>query len=373
MGMNQNNDKKILTVGIEGRPYNIMIGSGVIAEAGALIAGPAGGSNLCVISDENVRALHGASLTDTLGHAGLKYFSFVIPPGEESKNIGRLSSIYDWFAEGGKLNRGGLVVAFGGGVVGDLAGFAAATWMRGVRYVQIPTTLLAMVDSSVGGKTAIDLKSGKNLVGAFHQPALVLIDPALLDTLPQREFGAGLAEVIKYGAIASDSLFKDIEYAAGAANAGQKSISERIRATLRIEDVIRDCCSIKAEIVGEDEFDTGLRVILNFGHTFGHAIESKYGFEKYNHGEAVAAGMRIAAVVGEKLGVTERGTAARIDALLRDAGLGFHERADDLVSYMKRDKKAVSGGVNLVLLKRIGDAMVHKIAWDELEAALQGE
>jgi len=158
---------------------------------------------------------------------------------------------------------------------------------------------------------------------------------------------------------------------AGAAGAGQKGISDGIRATLRIEDVIRDCCSIKAEIVGEDEFDTGLRMILNFGHTFGHAIESKYGFEKYNHGEAVAAGMSIAAAVGEKLGVTERGTAARIDTLLCNAGLGFRERTDDLVSYMKRDKKAISGGVNLVLLKRLGDAVIHKIAWDELEAVLK--
>ncbi|MDR0596358.1 MAG: 3-dehydroquinate synthase [Clostridiales Family XIII bacterium] len=368
--MNQDNsDKKILTVGIEGRPYDIVIGCGAISAAGALVGKLAGGDDVCVVSDENVWALHGAALEAALDSAGTRHSVFVIPPGEGSKNINQLAAIYNWLAEGGRLSRSGLILAFGGGVVGDIAGFAAATWMRGVRCVQIPSTLLAMVDSSVGGKTAIDTKHGKNLVGAFHQPSLVLIDPALLDTLPAREFGAGLAEVIKYGAIASESLFRDIEYAANAA-AGKGGISDAIRRTLRIEDVIRDCCSIKAEIVSEDEFDTGLRAILNFGHTFGHAIESKYGFGKYNHGEAVAAGMGIAAGVGERLGVTERGTAERIYALLDGAGLGFREGAADLIPYMKSDKKALSGGVNLILLRRVGEAVIHKIDWDELEKLL---
>jgi 3-dehydroquinate synthase len=350
-------DNRILTVGLGDRSYDIVIGEGSFAEAGARLRDFARDGGLCVVSDENVRDIYGGALTETLGRAGLRYDSFVIPPGEGSKNISLLSGIYDWFGEGGRLKRDGLVVAFGGGVVGDLAGFAAATWMRGVSYVQIPTTLLAMVDSSVGGKTAIDTKRGKNLVGAFHQPSLVLIDPTLTETLPERELRAGFAEVAKYGAIASEGLFGRLE--------------RNGRAT-GLSDVIHECCSIKAKLVEEDEFDAGRRAILNFGHTFGHAIESKYGFAKYNHGEAISAGMSMAAAVGERLGVTDKGTAARLDALLSRLGLSSRESADGLVAHMRSDKKALADGVNLILLKRVGEAVVHRMSWDELEETLHG-
>jgi 3-dehydroquinate synthase len=355
-GKNFNNQR--LTVGLGDRSYDIFIGKGSLADAGARLRDFAFDGRVCVISDENVRNLYGDVLTESLGRAGIKRDSFVIAPGEESKNIESLSRAYDWFAESGRLNRDGLVVAFGGGVVGDLAGFAAATWMRGVRFVQVPTTLLAMLDSSVGGKTAIDTKHGKNLVGAFHQPSLVITDPALTASLPGRELGAGLAEAAKYGAIASESLFTQL--------------SDRGR-EIDLDDVIFESCSIKAKIVGEDEFDEGGRAILNFGHTFGHAIETKYGFGKYNHGEAVAAGMRIAAIAGERLGVTESGVVSRIDSLLRRLDLFFNEDSDDLINYMKNDKKALADGVKLVLLKRVGEAITQKVTWGELEEVIHGK
>jgi 3-dehydroquinate synthase len=352
-----NVDKRILTVGLGDRSYDIVIGDGVIAEAGALLRDLTRCEKVCVVSDETVHRLYGLVLAETVGLAGVGYDGFVISPGEGSKNITLLSELYDWFGDAGRLNREGLVVAFGGGVVGDLAGFAAATWMRGVRYVQVPTTLLAMVDSSVGGKTAINVKGGKNLVGAFHQPSLVLIDPALTKSLPEREKGAGFAEVAKYGAIASERLFARLE------SGGRDS---------ELSGVIHECCSIKAEFVENDEFDTDERALLNFGHTFGHAIEAKHWFGKYNHGEAVAAGMSMAAAVGEKLGVTERGTAERVDALLSRLGLSFGERADGLIPYMKNDKKSFADGVNLVLLRRVGEAMTRKTTWSELEDVLHG-
>jgi 3-dehydroquinate synthase len=351
----KNGDNRILSVGLGERSYDIVIGGGVLAEAGAHLKRLATGGGVCAITDENVHGLYGAGLTETLGRAGIGCDAFVIPPGERSKDMATLSEIYDWFGEGGRLNRSGLVVAFGGGVVGDLAGFAAATWMRGVRFVQIPTTLLAMVDSSVGGKTGIDTARGKNLVGAFHQPSLVLIDPELLATLPGREFGAGIAEVAKYGAIASASLFSLLE--------GEGRDIDPARA-------VHECCSIKAKIVEADEFDTGKRALLNFGHTFGHAIEAKYGFERYNHGEAVAAGMYMAARAGERLGVTERGTAERLGTLLGRLGLPAGESTDGLMDYMKNDKKSLSDGVNLVLLTHIGEAVTRRTAWGELEEAI---
>jgi 3-dehydroquinate synthase len=247
--------------------------------------------------------------------------------------------------------------------------------------VQIPTTLLAQIDSSVGGKTAIDTERGKNLVGAFYQPSLVVIDPALLRTLPEREYRAGMAEMIKYGAISSSALFDELDvdegigfwdFAQNDTISGEISEITKISGTFpegvcpQISKHIYECCKIKSEIVSEDELDNGRRAILNFGHTFGHAIETKYGFETYNHGEAVAAGMRIAARIGEKLGVTEQGTAARIDSLLDKFGLPSEDATDDLIQLIKNDKKAGADGVDFVLLRKIGDAIIQRIGFDEL-------
>jgi len=321
---------------------------------GGLLDGPMDGSH---------DGLHGGSIDGSIDGPGKEgdasCFSVVIRPGEDSKNLRTLGGIFDAFAQGG-LGRGGLVVALGGGVVGDIAGFAAACWMRGVRCVQVPTSLLAMVDSSVGGKTAVDIEAGKNLVGAFHQPSLVIVDPDLLKTLPESEFSGGMAEVIKYGAIRSSDLFDNLSAAVCDASSPA------------LESVITDCIRIKADIVALDEFDGGLRNILNFGHTFGHAIEAKYGYSRYSHGMAVAAGMRIAARYGEAAGFTARGTADRLEAILGAYGLDLAEPADDLAAYMKRDKKAAGDTARLILLKEIGAAEIVEATFAEVEERLAG-
>jgi 3-dehydroquinate synthase len=264
---------KTLTVGLSGNSYDILIGDGLLDNLGEMLkplcapVGPAAAEPvtttgpIAVVTDENVWELHGSRFASSLSGAGVDFEPIVLPSGERNKSLLGLSSLYEAFARL-PLARDGLVVAFGGGVTGDLCGFAAATWMRGVRFVQVPTTLLAQVDSSVGGKTAINLPQGKNLVGAFYQPKLVVIDPQTLDTLPDREMRSGMAEVIKYGAIRSSSLFETL-----AKKIGPEDLS----------DVIYECCSIKSEIVARDERDFGERMLLSFGHTLGHAIEKQSG------------------------------------------------------------------------------------------------
>jgi len=330
------------------RSYMVLVREGLFASgdwAAHLAPLAAPGESLAVVSDEQVWALHGRLFDQAVWGKAV----FCMRPGEGSKTLEMLGKVYGAFAAAG-LSRNGLVVTFGGGVPGDLGGFAAATWMRGVRFVQIPTTLLAMADSSVGGKTAVDIPEGKNLVGAFHQPAMVLCDPAFLKTLPEREYRSGMAEIIKTGAIARESLFLET---------GRPG---PIRA-----ETLESCIRFKAEVVAADEKEGGRRRILNFGHTFGHAIEAKYRFEKYTHGEAVAAGMLLAARFGERLGVTEKGTAARIRDVLAGQGLLIEESSAGLLDYMKLDKKTAAGGVNLVLLKRIGEPEIVPVGFAELE------
>ncbi|MDR1797757.1 MAG: 3-dehydroquinate synthase [Clostridiales Family XIII bacterium] len=345
----------VVRVELGASAYDVVISEGLFAGGSwrALLEGlAADGGPPFFVSDEHVWRLYG-DLFDGFGSA-------VVAPGEEHKTLADLSALFDAFASS-RLSRGGLVVAFGGGVVGDMAGFAAACWMRGVRFCQIPTTLLAMVDSSVGGKTAVDIPAGKNLVGAFHQPSLVLCDPAFLATLPEREIRSGMAEVVKTGAIASEALFGQVAASAAAAAAASVSAS-----------LIAACIRFKAGVVAEDEREGGLRKILNFGHTFGHAIEVKYGFSRYTHGEAVAAGMRLAAALGERLGVTEKGTAARLGEVLDACGLKARESAEGLLPYMRGDKKSSADGVDLVLLKRIGEPAVTPLSFAALEDALDG-
>jgi 3-dehydroquinate synthase len=241
-----------------------------------------------------------------------------------------------------------------------MAGFAAATWMRGVRYVQIPTTLLAQVDSSVGGKTAVNLPQGKNLVGVFYQPKLVIADTATLETLPARETGCGMAEVIKYGAIGSRSLFYKVMKREGA---------------LDMAEIVGECCRIKGEIVEGDEFDSGRRMLLNFGHTLGHAIEKISGFGRYNHGEAVAFGMTMAAGIGERAGVTPPGTSDEIRRALSAWGLeaDYPQDPEPLIPLLSADKKSVYDGVRMVLLRSIGDAFVKDMAFSEIETLLKAD
>jgi 3-dehydroquinate synthase len=339
-----------------GGAYSVLICDGLLDEAGALAAEwGQPGDGLAVVTDSNVWGRYGDRLSAAMGKAGLDFGLAMLEPGEGAKSLAGLEQLYSAFARM-RLKRGGLVVAFGGGVVGDLAGFAAATWMRGVKYIQMPTTLLAQVDSSVGGKTAININEGKNLAGVFWQPALVIADPGLLKSLPPREFRCGMAEVIKYGAIRSEKLLAS----AGAFGRGGKAGAA---------GMIWECCRIKAEIVGKDEFDTGERMLLNFGHSFGHAIEKLGGYSSHNHGEAVAMGMCIAAETGEKLGLTEYGTATKLREALALQGLDTESPylIEEILPQMALDKKNRGGAMRLVMLGRIGEAFVHGMEYEELE------
>ena len=331
------------------RGYAIRIGHGLLDDAGALAAAVPGRHAL-VVTDANVAPHYLARVRAAL--ADRETGVLVLPPGEQEKTLARFGDVLDALAALG-ANRDATVIALGGGVVGDLAGFAAACWMRGVRVVQLPTTLLAMVDSSVGGKTAVDLPAGKNLVGAFHQPSAVFADLATLATLPPRELRAGFAEVVKYGAIADAGFLDWLERHADA-------LSRRDADAL--VHAVATSCGHKAAIVARDETEQGERMLLNFGHTFGHAIETQQGYGGLVHGEAVAVGMVLAARLSARLGLATAADAARLARLLERFGLpvALPEglEAEALVSRMKLDKKARSGAIRLVLWSGIGQARV---------------
>ena len=362
-----------IEVKLADRPYEVFVKRGLLSDEGpeggvARVMELAAGNRIAFVSDDNVWKAGGSDFFEALrsaagggadGGAGQGPFAVVVPPGGKNKNFQEFGRLLGAFAEAG-MDRDGLVVSMGGGVVGNLAGFAAATWMRGVRHAQIPTSLLAMVDSSVGGKVGVDIPAGKNLAGAFHQPSLVLVDPDCLLTLPGRELRSGMAEVIKYGAIESESLFERLE---GIKTGGGVPMA-------LFSNVIADCIGIKAEIVAKDEFDRDKQGVLKFGHTFGNAIGAKYGFEKYTHGEAVAMGMLIAARYGEAIGVTEHGTAERLGGLLGRWGLDQGETADGLVELIRRDNKSKGDTARLVLLNHIGSAGLFRTKLSGLEAGL---
>ncbi|MDR0570294.1 MAG: 3-dehydroquinate synthase [Clostridiales Family XIII bacterium] len=358
-----------LRAGTAGGAYDVLIGRGLTERVGELLrelyGGGAPGGGIAVVSDANVWALYGARLTAAMESAGLGFFSVVLEPGERAKSLEGLRLVYDAFGRG-KLRRDGLALAFGGGVVGDLCGFAAATWNRGVDFVQLPTTLLAQVDSGIGGKTAINVEAGKNLVGAFYQPRLAVMDTGLQDALPAREYRCGMAEVIKYGAIRSEALLGKL---AGAASGG--GAAERLEPALMAE-VVRECCDIKKGIVERDEFDRGERMLLNFGHSFGHAIERAGSYERHNHGEAVAMGMVMAARLGEDKGMTEPGTERALREILASKGLeadcGYG--AEELLPHMEMDKKRGGAGLRLVLLRRLGDAFIYDCDFQELREGM---
>ncbi len=348
---------KTLKVGLGENSYDILIGRGALNEVIAAAEDfPCG--RLAVVTDENVWRLHGERMEQLLEKAGLPRQIIPLKPGEEAKSFDNLQAIHGALARA-QFARNDLLIAFGGGVVGDICGFAAATYMRGVSYVQIPTTLLAQVDSSVGGKTAINIPEGKNLVGAFHQPARVLIDTGMLETLPKREWGGGWAEIIKYGAILSGSLFDRLENP-------EKSAED-------IAGIICECCDIKRRVVEADELDRGLRMLLNFGHTFGHAIEALGNFREYIHGEGVAIGMAMAAKVGESLGFTEPGVSRKIVNKLEAFRLPVTApySVEDVIEGMMHDKKNEDGALRLILLKSIGEAGVKKISRQELSPHME--
>ncbi len=346
-----------------GRSYNIIIEHNILDHAGAYIRPLTKAARAVIVSDTNVAPIYAGRVRDSLELSGFEVSEFVFEAGEESKRLSTIEKMYMHFYEH-DITRTDIVVALGGGVTGDMAGFAAASYLRGIDFVQIPTSLLAQVDSSVGGKTGVDLPTGKNLVGAFWQPILVLIDPETLVTLPGVFFRDGLGEVVKYGCIRSRSLFERLE---------QENAEDFI------DDIIYECISIKADVVQNDERDTGERAILNFGHTLGHALEKLNDYSGLTHGEAVAAGAAIITRISEKHGLTETGTSARLDALLQKYGLptegNFPLR--DIVSATRGDKKSSGTSINFVFLRSVGVCFTQKIDisdFDELfELDTKGE
>lgn len=348
---------RTLTVALPGREYDILIQRGLLSQAGERVrAVLPRAKKLAIVTDTNVGPLHGQRLLDRLAAAGFETALFTIPAGEESKNPSQLTRLWEGFMEFG-LTRTDGVAALGGGVVGDLAGFAAATILRGVGFVQIPTTLLAQVDSSVGGKVAVDLEQGKNLAGAFYQPKLVLMDPETLDTLPLPVFMDGMAEVLKYGCIWDGDFFQFLT-----------ARPDREKLMADIEHILYTCCDIKRQVVIEDERDTGLRMILNFGHTLGHAYELAGHYVEWSHGQAVAAGMCAAAGLGVALGVTPAELPARLEGALARLGLptAISCTMDDYAAAIGLDKKGAGAEITLILLDRMGHAVPYKISKNAL-------
>jgi 3-dehydroquinate synthase len=348
--------KRDVNVDLGDRSYPIHIGSGILETLGDACK-TAGLKGKClIVTDEHVAPLYADWVFQSLEKAGFKPLLEVLPAGEPTKNQAQLMNLYSK-AAAHHLDRKCFMVALGGGVIGDLTGFAAASWLRGIKFVQVPTSLLAMVDSSVGGKTGINIPEGKNLVGAFHQPELVLIDLDTLKTLPPRELAAGMAEVVKYGVIWDGSLFQTLEKEWGS---GILAAGQRLEASSTSPDlgkIIARCCEIKAEVVGQDEREVGLRGILNFGHTLAHAIENVAGYGQFLHGEAVAIGMVYAAHLSVALKGLSVGESARIEKLL--AGLSLPVGAPklpwkDIRAAMAVDKKTVGGLLKFVLADRIG-------------------
>ena len=349
-----------LRVELGERAYPIHIGTGLAGDA-ALYAPHVKGRGAAVVTNETVAPLYAERVEHALAKAGARAIRIVLPDGESFKDWQHLDRIFAALLEA-RFDRKAVLVAVGGGVVGDMAGFAAASYQRGIAHLQVPTTLLAQVDSSVGGKTAINHPLGKNMIGAFHQPVAVIADTGALATLPAREYAAGIAEVVKYGAI-HDAAFLDWIEANAAALRGRDDAA--------LAHAIRRSCEIKADIVAADERESGARALLNFGHTFGHAIESGAGYGNWLHGEAVAAGMALAARLSARLGRIPEAQARRLVALLESFGLPVKPPAfplDTWLTFMGRDKKNEGGRITLILLDALGRASVVR---DTPDAALR--
>lgn len=340
------------------RSYDIVIGAALLDAAGELISAFLNNPRAFIVTDETVAGLHLETLERSLTAAGITPVTRTLPVGESTKSMAQLDALLGWLLGKG-ASRDDVLIAFGGGVIGDLTGLAAALMKRGMKFIQIPTTLLAQVDSSVGGKTAINTEHGKNLVGAFYQPALVLSDTDVLATLPEREKRAGFAEIIKYGLIDDAPFFDILE---------QNSADVLALKSAAITDTIARSCQSKARIVALDEREGGVRALLNLGHTFGHTLEAANGFgPDLLHGEAVGTGMALAMRYSARLGLMSAQEATRVDAALQAAGLttrienldGGPYRAEHLVELMKHDKKARAGRVPLILARGIGEAFIH--------------
>ena len=349
-----------VTVELRDRSYPIVIGGGLLSTLGERLRPLGLDRKIAVVTNPIVRTLYGERVERALNSQGFTPVVIEIPAGEEHKNLAWLTFLYDRLIEA-RMERNSALVALGGGVIGDLAGFAAATFLRGVPFVQVPTTLLAQVDSSVGGKTGINHPEGKNLIGAFYQPRLVLIDVETLASLPRRELVAGMAEVIKYGIILSPELFDLLEPNMSRVLALDPAL---------LTHIIRVSCTLKATIVGEDERETGLRAILNFGHTLGHAIEQLTEYKRFLHGEAVAMGMAFAARLSNARAHCDHATVTRIVRVLKRAGLPVEIPREVLGRHLaltiEADKKVASGKIKFVCVREIGRTTFDRLTADEI-------
>ncbi|MDP4089718.1 MAG: 3-dehydroquinate synthase [Bacillota bacterium] len=350
-----------IKMNLPGHEYNLFIERGLIKASSVIICELFKCKKIVIVSDKNVFGIYGKTVVEDLMVHGYEVHTVILDPGEESKSIENLQYIYDKLL-GYSANRDTVLTALGGGVVGDITGFVASTFLRGVRYIQIPTSVVSQVDSSIGGKVAVNLKRGKNLIGSFYHPSAVIIDPEVLNTLDERYFYDGMAEVIKYGIIRDEELFSNLE--------GYKNKNDILA---NIEYIISRCCDIKKEIVEKDEKDTGERMLLNFGHTIGHGLEAYYDYKRYTHGEAVAVGMCEISRIGEQLGLIKKGTKDRVKEILEQFHLPFRIEGADvekLINIMKNDKKSFDSGLNFILIRKIGDAYIDKLDLNDVKRLL---
>ena len=339
-----------LKVDLKDRSYPIIIEKGLINRVSKEIIKVYKGKKIFIITDDNVNKYYGGKISEELKHNDFEVKLLSLKPGEETKNFNTLPMIYNELLDF-NLTRSDLIIALGGGVIGDLAGFVASTYLRGVDFIQIPTSLLAQVDSSVGGKVAVDLERGKNLVGSFYHPKCVLIDPEVLNTLDNRFFIDGMAEVIKYGCIKDKQFFDHIE-----------KMENKKQLINSMELIIHKCCDIKRQVVENDEKDKGERMLLNFGHTLGHAIEQYYNYTKYSHGEGVAIGMYAISKISEEKGLTKNGTSQRIKDILVKYNLPYELdiNIEEILEAINLDKKKLGNNLNVIILNEIGSSKVYK-------------
>ena len=339
-----------LIVDLKDRSYPIIIEKGLINRVSEEIRKVYKGKKIFIITDDNVNKYYGGKISEELKVSDFEVKLLSLKPGEETKNFNTLPIVYNELLDF-NLTRSDLIIALGGGVIGDLAGFVASTYLRGVDFVQIPTSLLAQVDSSVGGKVAVDLDRGKNLVGSFYHPKCVLIDPEVLNTLEDRFFIDGMAEVIKYGCIKDKEFFDYLE-----------KMENNQQLINNMEVVIHKCCDIKRQVVENDEKDKGERMLLNFGHTLGHAIEQYYNYTKYSHGEGVAIGMYVISKISEEKGLTKKGTSQRIKDILVKYNLPYEldVNIEETLEAINLDKKKLGNDLNIIILKEIGSSEIYK-------------
>ncbi|MBW4562024.1 MAG: 3-dehydroquinate synthase [Mojavia pulchra JT2-VF2] len=358
----------VINVNLPEQSYEIAIAPSSLDQLGQHMTSLKLGNKVLLVSNPTIFKHYGERAVASLKAEGFEVASCTLPPGERYKNLNSIQKLYDAALEK-RLERSSTIVALGGGVIGDMAGFAAATWLRGINVVQVPTTLLAMVDSAIGGKTGVNHPQGKNLIGAFHQPRLVLIDPDVLKTLPMREFRAGMAEVIKYGVIWDAELFAQME--------ASKNLNQlRYIKPELIESILTRSCQAKADVVSKDEKEAGLRAILNYGHTIGHAVESLTGYRLVNHGEAVGIGMVAAGEIAVELGMWQKQDAERQNALIQKAGLPTQLPSgvdiEAIVEALQLDKKVKAGKVRFVLPTQIGVVTVtDEVPSDTIRQVLQ--